>query len=138
VEENGHGCLSFCSPNHCSCCIDILGEGSGERGVMQSSVGVCELCGRGDIKRNFHHLICRTVHRNKYFRKRFSKEEMQKRGLWLCQLCHRGIHEIFTDEKILSKEYNTRELLLENGKIKEHLLWVRKQKGYSTSKNLLD
>jgi hypothetical protein len=80
------------------------------------------------VKRNFHHLICRTVHRNKYFKKRFSKDEMKGRGLWLCRLCHKGVHQIFPDEKELSRSYNTKELLLAHEKIRQHIKWARKQR----------
>lgn len=89
--------------------------------------GRCQLCGRG-VRLSFHHLICRTVHSNKYFRKRFSRQEMTHRGLWLCRLCHRGIHRIIPDEKELARDYNTREALLAHEAIAKHVSWVRKQR----------
>ena len=52
----------------------------------------CELCGRitrrGTTK---HHLIPRRCHHNKWFKKRFSRMQMQK-TISVCHDCHGSIH----------------------------------------------
>jgi hypothetical protein len=87
----------------------------------------CELCER-DKKLTKHHLIPCAVHTKKKFINRFGKEEMQKRGLMLCKLCHNGIHDLIPDEKELAESYNTKELLLANEAVVKHIAWVKKQK----------
>lgn len=86
----------------------------------------CELCGRTRTL-TFHHLIPRSVHSKKRYINKFGKSEMRDRGILLCHHCHNGLHDLF-DEKTLADKLNTRELLLENSKVKKHIEWVRKQK----------
>jgi 5-methylcytosine-specific restriction endonuclease McrA len=87
---------------------------------------ICSLCGR--VKQlSFHHLIPRTCHSNKWFNNNFSKEEMKKRGIYVCHDCHKFIHSQFS-EKELGRTYNTKESLLKNIKIKNFVNWVKKQK----------
>lgn len=89
-------------------------------------IGNCELCNR--VKsRSFHHLIPRTCHRNKWFKKRYTKMEMATRGLMLCSRCHRYVHECHS-EKELGKNYNTKELLMADEKIFKFIKWVVKKK----------
>ncbi len=90
--------------------------------------GPCELCGRPDKFLTFHHLIPRRCHRMNRFRNTFSIGEMRSRGLWLCEPCHGGIHDLIPDEKLLGWSYNTRELLLAHEGIRRHVNWVKKQK----------
>ncbi len=87
----------------------------------------CELCGR-HVPLTFHHLIPRAVHRKPRFQKRYTKQEMKDRGLWICNLCHGGIHNLIEDEKELAERYNTKELLLGHEGVARHITWVRKQK----------
>ncbi|MDX1926981.1 MAG: hypothetical protein SFV81_10705 [Pirellulaceae bacterium] len=87
----------------------------------------CELCGR-DQPLTFHHLIPCAVHRTKRFIARFGKEEMQTRGLYLCRLCHNGIHDLIPKEKDLADKYNTKDTLMAHPGILKHVNWVRKQK----------
>lgn len=87
----------------------------------------CELCER-DKPLSFHHLIPKAVHTKKKFINRFGKEEMLRRGLDLCKLCHDGIHDLIPSEKELAESFNTKELLLENEAIVKHIAWVKKQK----------
>lgn len=87
----------------------------------------CELCSRNQ-KLSKHHLIPRAVHTKKKFINRFGKEEMRKRGLMLCKLCHNGIHDLIPDEKTLAESYNTKELLLAHPAIAKHVAWAKKQK----------
>ena len=53
---------------------------------------------------------------------------MRTLGLWVCRLCHSGIHEIIPDERVLAESYYTRELLLSHEGLARHVDWVRKQK----------
>lgn len=86
----------------------------------------CELCERKKPL-TFHHLIPRRNHKNKWFRKRFDRLEMAHRGLWLCSMCHRKIHQTF-DEKTLGKHFNTREAILSEPEMRTFLEWVKGQR----------
>lgn len=57
----------------------------------------------------------------------FALEEMQKRGINVCKLCHTKIHQI-EKEKVLGEKYNTLELLLEHNEIKKFIPFASKQK----------
>ncbi|HSH05902.1 MAG TPA: hypothetical protein VLL52_25530 [Anaerolineae bacterium] len=83
----------------------------------------CELCSR-QLPLTFHHLIPRTCHRNKWFRKNFTRDDMRTRGLLLCRDCHKFIHQLFT-EKELGRHYNTRTALLAVPKIKRWVDWAQ-------------
>lgn len=86
----------------------------------------CELCGR-DKPLTKHHLIPRAVHGKKFINL-FGKEEMHKRGLMVCKVCHSGIHDLIPSEKELAESFNTKELLLADERIVKHVEWARKQK----------
>jgi hypothetical protein len=86
----------------------------------------CTLCGRA-TKLTFHHLIPKTCHSNKWFKKNFSQQEMKTRGIYLCRQCHSFIHRQFS-AKELGRSYNTLEALLQDNKIQKFLVWVRKQR----------
>jgi hypothetical protein len=88
----------------------------------------CALCGRV-VKRGTtdHHLIPRTCHSNRWFKQRFSREEMQ-RTIPLCGDCHRAVHDLIPDEKALGRHYNTPEKLAAHPKIARFLAWICKQK----------
>lgn len=85
----------------------------------------CELCGRA-APTSFHHLIPRTLHSNKWFKKRFTREQMND-GLDLCRQCHSAVHQ-FIDHKSLAREYHTKEALLSHPKVANFVRWVAKQK----------
>jgi hypothetical protein len=89
---------------------------------------ICSLCGRL-MKRGSsrHHLIPRTCHRRNWFRKRFSKEEMQT-TVAVCGDCHGAIHDLIPDERELGRSYYTLELLQAHPAMEKFLGWVRKQK----------
>lgn len=93
----------------------------------ESTIPCCELCGRAKPL-TFHHLIPRAVHRRKRYLDRFGKEEMRQRGLMICRLCHNGIHDLIPEEKTLADQYDTKEKLLADERIRKHVDWVRKQK----------
>jgi hypothetical protein len=86
----------------------------------------CELCGRQQPL-TFHHLIPRAVHRKKRYQKRYAKREMRSRGMAVCRLCHRGIHDLIA-ERELAEQYTTRESLLAHPGLARHIAWVKKQK----------
>lgn len=87
----------------------------------------CELCERSDQYLNFHHLIPRTLHSNKWFEKRYDKDFMRSHGIWICKIdCHKQIHEFIT-EKEMGLNYNTKEKLLEHPKVKRYVDWIKKR-----------
>ena len=100
-------------------------NGGGRR--REDHEGLCQLCGRAE-RLTFHHLIPRRVHKRARYIREHGKDEMRARGLYLCKLCHRGIHEIIPDERVLARSYNTRELLLAHEGVARHVAWVAKQK----------
>lgn len=95
--------------------------------VKKPKIENCELCERQQ-KLTKHHLIPRAVHTKKKFINMFGKEEMRNRGLMTCKLCHKGIHDLIPDEKVLAEFFNTKALLLTNEAIVKHIAWVKKQK----------
>jgi hypothetical protein len=109
-------------------CDQDLNENEEAGSRRDRKTGPCELCGRPGKALTFHHLIPRHCHRKRRFRNRFSLEEMRSSGLWLCASCHRGIHDLIPDEKVLGWSYHTRELLLAHEGLRKHVDWVRKQK----------
>jgi len=84
---------------------------------------LCELC-QAEVAHSFHHLIPRTNHSNKWFKKRFTREEM-RRGLNLCRDCHRAIHDLIPDEKQLGRYYNTRARLMDHPRVAAYVRWKR-------------
>ncbi len=84
----------------------------------------CELCKREVERTSRHHLIPRTMHKNKWFKKNFTKEQMIQ-TVDLCKQCHKQIH-IFVSEKELGRTYNTIEKLLEHEKIRTFVNWLNR------------
>jgi len=103
----------------------LLGEG----GRMPSDNGYpCELCQR--LMREpttLHHLIPRVCHRNQWFQKRFSREEMQQ-TIALCKDCHRAIHRLVPSEKELGRHHDSIERLLSHAEIAKFVRWIKKQR----------
>ena len=89
-----------------------------------SSAVLCELCEQ-ETADNFHHLIPRMVHSNRWFKKRYSRAEMRY-GLQVCRTCHNAIHDFIPDEKELGRHYNTRDKLLAHPQIAHYLRWKRR------------
>lgn len=88
----------------------------------------CEMCGRTPRSGTTeHHLIPRTCHSNKWFKKRFTRQQMQT-TIDVCRDCHSAIHALLPDEKQLAREFPTLELLLAEPRIARHVEWARKQK----------
>lgn len=88
----------------------------------------CEMCNR-IMDCDEHHLIPKTNHRNKWFLKQFTIDEMKSRRIWTCLDCHSVIHRFIPDEKELGKNYNTKKLLLAHPEIAKFVRWVSKQQG---------
>lgn len=88
----------------------------------------CELCGRVTRKGTTeHHLIPRLCHRNKWFKKRYSRADMQ-RTISVCRDCHTAIHRFVPREKELGRYHNTIESLLEHEEIRRFVDWVKDRK----------
>ena len=88
----------------------------------------CELCHRRmRDPTTLHHLIPRACHRNQWFQRRFSREQMLK-TVPLCRDCHSAVHRLIPKEKELGRFYHTIELLLAHTEVKKFVDWVRRQK----------
>lgn len=87
--------------------------------------GPCEICDRKKPL-TFHHLIPKMVHNRKRYQKRYTKQELNT-GLYICKLCHDGIHDYFKETE-LAANFNTKELLLGHEGFKKHVAWTKKQK----------
>lgn len=85
----------------------------------------CALCNR-ENELTFHHLIPVCLHTNKWFKKNFTKEQMDK-GIMICKYeCHREIHNLI-QEKEMGKYYNTKQLLLNHPKVNKYINWIKKR-----------
>jgi hypothetical protein len=85
----------------------------------------CKLCGR-EKELTFHHFIPKTLHKNKWFKKRFTRDQMDQ-GIYICEHdCHPEIHR-FIDAKEMGRDYNTLELLRNHPQVRKYIKWIRKQ-----------
>jgi hypothetical protein len=84
---------------------------------------LCEFCESEDAHK-FHHFIPRALHRNKWFKKRYTREQMRE-GIEVCKSCHKAIHDLIPDEKELGKHYNTIEKLLTHPQVASYVKWKR-------------
>ncbi|GAB2803497.1 hypothetical protein GCM10027040_34740 [Halomonas shantousis] len=82
----------------------------------------CALCGRATPLTQ-HHLIPRTMHRKPRYRRRYSRDAMLKRILWVCRPCHSHLHAVL-DERTLADHYASREALLEHPDIRAFVDWL--------------
>jgi len=90
----------------------------------------CELCGRENICTK-HHLIPRTNHKNKWFKKNLTADEMIK-TIYLCKYeCHREIHNLIP-EKEMGKNYNTLKKLLAHENVSKYVSFVTKHENKGT------
>jgi hypothetical protein len=94
--------------------------------VTKRPAKLCGLC-ESDAAHNFHHFIPRTLHTNKWFKRRYTRQQMQA-GLDLCKACHSAIHDLIPDEKELGRNYNTKEKLLAHPKLAGYVKW-KKERG---------
>ena len=88
---------------------------------------LCELC-QSEAAHNFHHLIPRTLHTNKWFKKRYTRQQLA-RGLDLCRGCHRAVHRLIPSQKELGRHFNTRRKLLDHPKVGKYVAWKRRRAG---------
>ncbi len=84
----------------------------------------CAFCGSSQLL-TFHHLIPKSCHSNKWFKKRFSREQMLQGGLVVCRPCHNFIHQRFS-EKQLGRYYYTLAALLEDEGVQRFVAWRRR------------
>ena len=90
-------------------------------------INKCELCGSEHDYLNFHHLIPKTLHTNKFFKKNYEKEYLKQHGIWICKaFCHKQIHR-FISEKDMGLTYNTLQKLLEHPEVKKFIEWRSKR-----------
>jgi hypothetical protein len=82
---------------------------------------LCQLCESEEVS-SFHHFIPRTLHRNKWFKKRYTREQMRE-GINVCKSCHNAIHDLIPDEKELGRYYNSMEKLLAHPLIANYVKW---------------
>ena len=95
---------------------------------VSMSNGACQLCDRVTKRGTTeHHLIPRSCHSNKWFRKRFSREVMRT-TITVCRDCHSAIHRLIPVEKDLGRYYHSEELLRQHPGMARFLAWVRRQK----------
>lgn len=88
----------------------------------------CRLCGRVPKKGTTeHHLIPRRCHKNKWFKKRYNREEMN-RTIPVCWDCHRTIHRAVPSEKELGRNYSTVDQILAHDEIGRFVRWVAKRR----------
>ncbi|MEJ2176612.1 MAG: hypothetical protein P8Y12_01360 [Gammaproteobacteria bacterium] len=85
----------------------------------------CELCLQ-DRDLSFHHLIPRKLHRRSHFKKKYSKADLSQ-GIFICSLCHRGLHKLY-DEMTLGKHFLNRESILGDPSLAKHIAWSARQK----------
>lgn len=83
------------------------------------------MCGR-ESSLTFHHLIPKKLHRRKFYRKNYTKAELNQ-GIDICRLCHNGIHDLY-DEMTLAKRFASLELLQSDEALAKHFEWVAKQR----------
>jgi hypothetical protein len=86
---------------------------------------LCQLC-RSEPSHNFHHLIPRSLHANKWFKKRFTREQMRE-GIDVCRQCHHAIHDLVPDEKELGRHYHTLPALLAHPELSKYVAWKRQR-----------
>jgi hypothetical protein len=92
------------------------------------NANLCDLCGRRTRRGTTeHHLIPRTCHSNKWFKKRYTRAQMQV-TIDVCGDCHRAIHDLVPDEKDLGRHFNTLDALQTHPEIGKYLTWIKRRK----------
>jgi len=87
---------------------------------------ICHLCELECERYTDHHLIPKTVHSNKWFQKKYTREQKNK-TISVCRECHHAIHNLIPSEKVLGRKYNSIQDLKSNDKIKKYLKWVKRK-----------
>ncbi|MDH3584957.1 MAG: hypothetical protein OER86_12165 [Phycisphaerae bacterium] len=93
--------------------------------MARKNQGNCALCRRNGPL-SFHHLIPRQVHSNKWFKSRFSREQMGA-GIDICRDCHAALHKFVPDHKQMGRDYNTVKKLLGHPDLGRFIEWIRKR-----------
>lgn len=103
----------------------ILAEAAVTKALRKNSscVMMCSLCQRACERISRHHLIPRTLHKNKKVRKDFDKDERHT-TIPLCRPCHDQIHTLLS-EKQLECEYHTLDALRSNNDIQRFIDWIK-------------
>jgi hypothetical protein len=94
-------------------------------GGKAAASDACALCHRQTFL-TAHHLIPRKLHRRKWFRKHYTRDELQ-RVVALCRDCHRGLHKLY-DEMTLGKLYNSLDKLRADDAVMKHANWVARRR----------
>lgn len=92
------------APGQCALCLRVLKDGTTE-----------------------HHLIPRKCHKNRWFQKRFTREQMRQ-TIPACRACHNAIHRFVPQEKELGRDYNTYSRLMSHQRIAAFVKWASRQK----------
>lgn len=90
--------------------------------------GQCAFCRR--ILKNGtteHHLIPRRCHKNRWFQKRYTREQMRE-TVAACRDCHNAIHRFVPREKDLGRSFNSISSLLAHPEIARFVAWVCRQR----------
>jgi 5-methylcytosine-specific restriction endonuclease McrA len=87
---------------------------------------LCQLC-QSEPAQNFHHFLPRTLHGNKWFKKRFTRQQMA-RGIHVCKQCHKAIHHFIPDKKELGRRYSNLEKLLAHPDLAKYVRWRRSRR----------
>jgi hypothetical protein len=92
---------------------------------------LCELC-LCEEAYDFHHLIPRALHGNKWFKKRYGREKLRA-GIHVCRQCHRTIHDLIPQEKTLGRMCPTLELLRAHPEVAKYVAWKRNRNSPTTA-----
>ena len=84
----------------------------------------CKLCENEVEITTKHHLIPRTLHRNKWFKKNYEKSQLHQ-TVDFCKNCHQEIHRLIP-EKEMGKHFNTIDKLREHENVKKYLSWINR------------
>jgi len=95
---------------------------------------LCDLNYDDETLLNFHHLIPKSFHSNKRILKQYSKEFLNKNGVYLCISCHNKLHSCI-DEKDMAFEINTIEKIKENDEIKTWIKWKQNHPDFTNTFN---
>jgi 5-methylcytosine-specific restriction endonuclease McrA len=90
-----------------------------------SRAGACPFC-RRELPLTFHHLIPKKLHRRTRFRKRYTREQLN-RGIEVCRQCHDGIHDRY-DEMTLYRAFSEPGRLSADPELARYFDWVSRQK----------
>lgn len=96
-------------------------------GNAKAMTGTCEMCLREELPLTKHHLIPRSLHKNKQVKRRREREELTTRLLWICRSCHNHLHNVIPIKE-LEREFDTKEALFAHPEIAKYLRWIRGRK----------